>query len=188
MSSAGMNSASGNAANQGVPGMVDPSSSNGAAINPNQMQSAQDFRKALMESLQGKGNYPQFNGRNPYANQFSQNNQFAQSGQQFNQMGNQSFANQGQPPLGQSDLINPTQDNTLANATPPQTQTLSGPVRLPQMANRGGNPYAHGLGSATSLGSTLYSGAMSGGQGFYSLGLTGASLLNYGYQNGMKGF
>jgi hypothetical protein len=179
-----------NAANQTAPGLVDPSNANGTAANANQMQSAQDFRKALMDSLAGKGSYPQFNGRNPYGNQFSQNNQFAQGGQPINQMGNQSFANQGQPPLGQADLMNPNpnQDTTMANATPPQTQTLSGPVGLPQTANRGGNPYAHGLGNATSLGATLYSGAMTGGQGLYSLGLTGASLLNYGYQNGGKGF
>src|SRR5262249_8487722 len=110
-----------------APGLV----SNQAEANQpaGQIQSAQDFRKALMDSLAGKGTYRKFNGRNPYGNQFAQNNnQFAPRGQP---MGNQSFANQGQPPLGQSDWMTPTQDNTMANANPPQTQTLSGPVSTP---------------------------------------------------------
>jgi hypothetical protein len=156
-----------------------------AATQPaGQMQSAQDFRKALMDSLAGKGNYPQFNGSNPYGNQFAQNNnQFV--GQPQN---NQSFANQGQPPLGQGDWMTPNQDNTLVNANPPQTQTLTGPVRSMRPPYQGGNSYAHTLGNAASLGATIYSGALSGGQGYYGLGYTGAGLLNYGYQNGFKGF
>jgi hypothetical protein len=178
----------GNASAMTVPGLVsNPTEATNAPVG--EMQSAQDFRKALMDSLSGKGNYPQFNGRNPFANNSGQNNvPFGQSGQPLNQTGNQSFSTAGQPPLGQSDWTAPTQDNSMVNSTPPQTQMLSGPVAAPQTPNRGGNSYAHGLGAGTSAASTVYSGAMSGGSGLYGLGLTGAGLLNYGFQNSLKGF
>lgn len=170
-------------------------------------QSAQDFRKSLMDSLAGKGNYPQFNNQNPYASP-SVNQPVNQSANQVPNQGapvqpeqpvqpqvqpndpsnGQPFANNAiAPTLGQSDWMNPNQDNSMANAQPPQSQVMSGPVRNNQAPSRGGTGFAHGLGIGTSLGSTVLTGAMMGGpMGAYSLGLSGLTLLNFGLRNGFR--
>lgn len=174
-------------AQMSAPGLV-PNSGQAPIGSANEMQSAQDFRKAMMDSLAGKGNYPQFQNHNPFVDQSGQ-------GQQpINQIGNQAFANNaGSPPLGQSDWITPNQgDNTMPSAVPPQTQTLTGGVRVPSTPYQGGNQYAHGLGMLSSLGMTLGTGLFAIGSGrggagaAYGLGYTGAALLNYGAHTGFR--
>jgi len=174
------------AADSAAPGLV---SSNERGTNgpQNQMQSAKDFRNALMDSLAGKGYYPQFNNQNPFTDQSGQAiRSFGQAGSQPNPY------NLGSPMLGQSDWMNADQEEIANNPPPSQTQTLTGGVRTPYAPYQGGNRYAHGLGYAASVGETVGAGIFSattghgGASAAYGLGYTGAALLNFGMHNGFR--
>lgn len=167
------------------------------AVGSGQRQSAKDFRREMMNSLAGQGNYPQFNNQNPYANQLGQAPQAVPPVQSFNpqpdsQQGNQSFDNNSnqsmnQSNVGQSNWTTSDQTNPANIAAQPQTQSLTGGAVASPANAASGSSYGHGLGLATSLGSSVFSGAlMRGSGGLYGLGMLGGTLLNYGAHSGFR--
>lgn len=163
-----------------------------ALTPPSEMQSPQDFRKSMFDSLYNQ------NDLQP-VNQPNQNLQVMQG--QMGQMapgmaqpqqpnfGMQNQQQQQQPPqqLGQSAWQGARGSS--------QEQTLSGGVQTPNRAgNSKFNGIKHVLGTATGFGGGLLVGGMMMRQGSSSpaamlgLGLMGGSVLNYGMRNAFRGF
>jgi hypothetical protein len=170
----GSSATAGHSAQMAAPGLVSQQATAATATAP-PMQSARDFRKAMMSSLEGKGIYPQFSNPNNL------------NGNQLNQFGQNNMQSAAGPNLGQSGWVTPDQNYSQSPAVPAQTQTLSGGTSISSVPRQGGNSLGHGLGLVTSLGATGLTGAtMRGGGGFYGLGLTGLTLLNYGAHSGFR--
>jgi hypothetical protein len=161
------------------------SASNSApAFNPaaqsNMMSknNAASMKQSFYNSMMGQGNYPQMQGSNAPAG----GQAFAQNGPQTQTLG---APNQQ---LGQSNWV--TAQNSGANGTPAQSQTLSGGVQnqTPNSANRKGVGLSHGVSTVTSLGaSALFMGLMMSRNplgGAYMGSMMGGSLLNQGFNGG----
>jgi hypothetical protein len=176
-----------------VPGLVGNSIPN---VNPNMLtpNTAQGYKQALMNTLMGQGNYPQFQGQ-------QSGNNFNNAAQAFSPSAPGSNSAPGAPQsnggnaqtLSQSDWVTPNQQNQAqGNPTPAQTQTLSGGVQNQQasQSTRQGAGYSHkfssllGFGmSALGLGMGLRGGGTSG---LYPLGVAGGGMMNNGMNNGFR--
>lgn len=146
---------------------------------PAEMQSAQDFRKSMFDSLYNQNVQP--------ANQQTAPNFQAMQGQMAPQQ--PTFGNQNQlsKQLGQSQWQG-------AHGSV-QEQTLAGGVKTPNRAgNNKFNGVKHLLGTATGFGGGLLVGGMmmrngnSSPAAMLGLGLMGGSVLNYGLRNAFRGF
>jgi len=176
-----------------VPGLVGNSIPN---VNPNMLtpNTAQGYKQALMNSLMGQGNYPQFQGQRFGSNFNNAAQAFSPSAPGSNSAPGAPQSNGGNAQtLSQSDWITPNQQNPAqGNPTPTQSQTLSGGVQNQQASQsaRQGAGYSHRVGtlmgfglSALGLGMGLRGGGTSG---LYPLGVTGGGLTNYGMNNGFR--
>ena len=151
-----------------------------AMNNQQQYQTPQEARRAIYDMLSGDKIFPT-NGQTSY----NENNNSMSN--LPNQMPNNQMQSLGQN--NSQDFNNPM--NTLANnsnASPSQTQTLSGPVNTQptsQQRTSGGISHLVGVGGGLAGGGMALSGMSSPG-GIYSAGLVGASLINYGLRSGLR--
>jgi hypothetical protein len=165
------NMASGSQSASSVPGMQPLTPPGG------DMQTAQDFRKSMFNSLYNQGTLAPQNAQQGTQNQMANNQQFSTPGN----------LQQQQPQMGQSQWMG-------ANGAP-QTQTLTGAVKQPnRQGNSKFNGVKHALGLTAGLGGGLMVGALmfrngaSGSAAGLGMGLMGASMLNYGMRNAFRGF
>lgn len=138
-------------------------------------QSAQDFRKAAFDSLQGQGQFA------PSANQHpNMQSMQGQMGQMPNQMANQpnSFANAPTGQISQSQWISPPSSQTMAGAG---AQKMGRGSKLKGVG--------HAVGLASSFGTGVFTGAMmmrSNPMTGLGLGMFGMGLANYGMRNAFR--
>lgn len=178
-----VNYSSAPASNSAAPGMGNNNPSNANAsgspavgMQP-RLQTAQDYRSALFNSLKGTSFEPQ-----PQVNQSMVQASNNQAGLAANWPG----SNNSQ--LGQSNLISPNQANNSINTFPTQTQTLSGSVNAAsgtQTRPNSSNGLAHVIGLASLFGmGAMGLAGMRGSGSYYNTGIMGPSLINSGMRSG----
>jgi hypothetical protein len=184
-------------ASQSVPGL----SGLQPLTPPSDMQSAQDFRKSMFNSLYNQGTLAPNNQAPQAAPSFQGQQGQGQQGQGQQGQGQQGMMTQ-QPQqqsnqFGQSQQPNQqvSQSGWMNANGAPQQQTLSGGVQNPSgKPNNTFNTVKHVLGTATGFGGGVLTGALmmqnraSSPYAMLGLGLMGASVLNYGMRNAWRGF